>query len=134
MSRAVSEYRKARSVELAMQGMSYDAIAAELGYANRGTAWRVVNKALTERVDGAVEEYREMELARLDSLQAALWPKAMDGDARAVDSILKIIDKRVRILGLDQVSAKADLPSTIVVDPADLVKWGIEATKEATDA
>lgn len=51
-----------------MQGMPHDDIAAEFGYANRGTAWRVVNKALTERVDGAVEEYRQMELARLDAL------------------------------------------------------------------
>lgn len=62
----------------------------------------------------------------------SLWPKAMDGNVRAVDSILKIIGRRIRLLGLHQVSARADFPRTIVVDLADLVRWGIEATREAT--
>lgn len=132
MSKAVAEYRKGRAIELAMQGMPYDDIAAALGYANRGTAWRVVNKALTERVDGAVEEYRQVELARLDALQVPLWGKAMAGDVRAVDSLLKIIDRRIRLLGLAQVPAHGEFPRTVVVDRADLVRWGIEATREAT--
>lgn len=50
----------------------------------------------------------------------------------AVDSILKIIDRRIRLLGLDRVSAEGELPRTIVVDRADLVRWGIQATKDAT--
>jgi hypothetical protein len=132
MTMVQAEYRKARSVELAMQGMSYDDIASELGYANRGTAWRVVSKALTKRVDSAVDEYRQMELARLDALQVALWSKAMDGDVRSVDAILRIIDRRIRLLGLDQVAVEEESPRTVVVDPAELVRWGLEATREAT--
>jgi orotate phosphoribosyltransferase-like protein len=132
MSMVQAEFRKVRAVELAMQGMSYDAIASELGYANRGTAWRVVSKALSERIDGAVEEYRHVELARLDALQAALWDQAMTGDTRSADAILRIIDRRIRLLGLDQATVKGDFPRTVVVDPADLVRWGIEATREAT--
>jgi hypothetical protein len=36
----LANYRKARAVELALAGASYEAIAHELGLANRGTAWR----------------------------------------------------------------------------------------------
>ncbi|MBK9435541.1 MAG: helix-turn-helix domain-containing protein [Micrococcales bacterium] len=38
MSKARANYRKARAVELVLDGHNYDQIAAELGYANRGTA------------------------------------------------------------------------------------------------
>jgi orotate phosphoribosyltransferase-like protein len=134
MSMAVAESRKARCVELATKGVPYDQIASEVGYANRGTAWRVVNKALTERVDSAVDEYRQMELARLDALQESLWSTAMEGNVRSVDAILRIIDRRIRLLGLDQVTVRDEFPLTVVVDPADLVRWGIEATGEATTA
>ena len=43
--RALAEWRKARAVELRIEGCGYDDIAREVGYANRGTAHRVVQKA-----------------------------------------------------------------------------------------
>lgn len=46
---------------------------------------------------------RALEILRLDSLQAGLWDKAMLGDARAASAILRIIQQRVRLLGLDHV-------------------------------
>jgi hypothetical protein len=130
--KALAEYRKARAVELRLAGLEYEDIAKQVGYTNKGTAWRTVTKALRERVDDAVEELRALEMARLDALQAALWDQAMAGDTRSADAILRIIDRRVRLLGLDQVAVKEEFPRTVVVDPADLARWGIEATKEAT--
>jgi hypothetical protein len=44
-----------------------------------------------------------MELVRLEALQVAIWPSAMMGDPKAVDSALKIIQTRARITGLEQV-------------------------------
>jgi hypothetical protein len=44
-----------------------------------------------------------MELIRLEYLQQAVWPSAMMGDPKAVDSALKIIQTRARITGLEQV-------------------------------
>ncbi len=53
---------------------------------NRGTAYRVVRQALDERVADNVDELRATEVARLDTLQAAVWPAAMaavdDAEAR----------------------------------------------------
>ncbi len=45
-NRPLAEWRKARAVELATQGHTYQQIADELGYANRGTVHRVVQQTL----------------------------------------------------------------------------------------
>ena len=42
------------------------------------------------------------EVMRLDRLQAALWEQAMLGDPRSVDAVVKIIQTRARITGLEQ--------------------------------
>ncbi len=49
MVKTTANYREARAVELLAQGCNYDQIASALGYANRGTAWRTVRKALHDR-------------------------------------------------------------------------------------
>ena len=66
-----------------LAGCSYEQFAREVGYANRGTAHRVVAKALSERLADDIDQLREMELARLDALLASLWAKAEKGDLRA---------------------------------------------------
>ncbi|NYG07770.1 hypothetical protein BJ986_002257 [Phycicoccus badiiscoriae] len=71
--------RRARSIERRTQGCTYDQIAAALGYANRGTVYRIVRDALIERQDEAVDSLRFLESQRLDALQAALLGQ---GDVR----------------------------------------------------
>jgi hypothetical protein len=44
-----------------------------------------------------------LELIRLEHLQAAVWPSAMMGDPKSIDSAIKIIQTRVKITGLEQV-------------------------------
>jgi hypothetical protein len=46
-------------------------------------------------------------LERLDALQALLWPLAEAGDTRAAASVVRIVEQRVRLLGLDLHSASA---------------------------
>jgi hypothetical protein len=105
-SAALAAYRKARAVELALAGCTYDEIAHELGLANRGTAWHMVQNALKERTFAAVDAYREAELKRLQRVEDALWPKAMAGRYRAGNAVLNVMDKRIRLLGLDQVATR----------------------------
>ena len=105
---ALAAYRKARAVELALAGHSYDEIAHELGLANRGTAWHMVQNALRERLFAAVDAYREAELTRLQRVEDALWPKAMAGNYRAGNAVLNVMDKRIRLLGLDQATRESN--------------------------
>lgn len=100
--KGLAKWRRARCVELALAGHSYDEIALAVGYQNRGTAWRAVQDSLNSRIAEGVAEYRDLELARLDALQAAHWPQAVAGSVRSADLVLRVIDRRMRILGLDQ--------------------------------
>lgn len=124
-NRALAAWRRTRAVELAVEGFTYQQIADELGYANRGTVHRIVQRTLEARLAEGVDELRELEVARLDALQAGLWDAASSGDARACGTILKIIDRRCRLLGLyasssDQTEglrgAAARSPMTVVID------------------
>ena len=60
--RAEALWKACRAVELMRKGRSYDQIAREVGYANRGTAHRVVAKALSERLADNIDELRAMEM------------------------------------------------------------------------
>jgi len=100
--KCLASFRKARAVELALTGMPYDEIASAVGYANRGTAWRTVQRALRDRTFKAVDEYREMELTRLDALQSSCWEQALAGELRAVEVVLRVMEQRRRLLGLGE--------------------------------
>lgn len=43
----------------------------------------------------------QLELSRLDRLQMGHWESAIRGGVQATDACLKIIDRRIRLLGLD---------------------------------
>lgn len=101
MTRTEVMERRTRVLELSAFGMTDDEIAIELGYANRSGVWKARQRALAHHQGEAVENYRTLEVARLDALQFAIWDKAMDGDPQAVGTVLKIIDQRMRVLGLD---------------------------------
>jgi len=78
--KALAAARKQRAIQLKMQGLSYQQIADEMGYASRGTVYKIIRGAQSARLSDAVEEHRELELARLDALQTAVWDQAMAGD------------------------------------------------------
>ncbi len=68
-NRPLAEWSKARAVELATQGHTYQQITDELGYANRGTVHRVVQQTLQTVQTEDVTELRALEVERLDALQ-----------------------------------------------------------------
>ena len=109
-NRALAAARRARVVELRTTGLTYDQIATELGYANRGTVYHVVSEALMAQTAEAVAELRSLEIERLDNLQLAVWQKAMDGDVPSAIAVVRCIMARCHLLGLDG-------PGLLGVDP-----------------
>jgi orotate phosphoribosyltransferase-like protein len=98
--RALAAARRVKAVELKTAGLTYAQVAQELGYTSRGTAYNVVTKALREQTVAAVTDLRDLENARLDALQLALWDAAMTGDINAAVVIVKIVKARVHLNGL----------------------------------
>lgn len=113
--------RRVRAVELLASGCTYQQVADQLGYTSRGTAHNIVTKALREQTAEAVGSLRGLENARLDALQLALWDAAMTGDVRAAVGIVKIVQARVRLKGLeparDGLRRTGQTPRTLVVPP-----------------
>lgn len=94
---------------------SYDDIARMVGYTHRGSAHRAVHQALQDREVAAIDQLLEQEVGRLDALQALLWPLAEAGDTRAAASILRIVEQRVRLLGLEDHSPASDIAAVVLV-------------------
>src|SRR5690349_21525515 len=106
-NRALAAARRARAIKLRAQGWTYEKIADELGYANRGTVCHIVSDALAAQEIDAIEDLRFLERARLDALQVALWDAAMTGDVKAAQGVLNVILARVRLLGLNGADREA---------------------------
>ena len=125
---ALASWRRSRAVELKASGWTYEEIRQELGYAARGTVWRIVNQALEKREVEDVGFLRAVELARLDEMHEALWDAALAGSVAAVLALLRVHDARARLLGLCQGRpGKGPMrgwdhcsgPPTVVVSPND---------------
>ncbi len=68
--RALASARKCRAIQLKLQGLTYQQIADELGYTSRGTVYKIIKTAQATQLTGAVEEHLDIEVSRLNALQA----------------------------------------------------------------
>lgn len=106
--------------KLRLAGYPWKIVAEQVGYANDQVAIVEV-RAYLQKASLQMDEQRKaealaMELDRLDTLQAALWPAAMGGDVRAVDSALRVMTLRAKLLGFDVAGEKGTtINKTLVV-------------------
>jgi hypothetical protein len=113
-----------RALEMHLHGASWDEIASAVGYANRMNAHRAVRSYLaTHPIDG-VDELRQSEAAKLNTLESEAWKEyrrvnwatcsrglVLDADDNPVpdvshrekwaNTLLRIYERRARLLGLD---------------------------------
>ncbi|MDL4812798.1 hypothetical protein [Actinomadura opuntiae] len=99
--RVEAAQKRARALELRKAGATYDQIAQQVGFSNRGTAQRAVVTALREITAEPARDVLALELERLDAMLLGLWPDARRGDQQAIDRVLRIQERRARYLGLD---------------------------------
>lgn len=100
---AFTAKRRAQAIALKLAGMDNETIAERLGYSDRGAMskdlWRAFHANRLEEKQ-AVETLRHVEGQRLDRLQAAVWPKALKGDLKAVETVRRLIAERIRLFGI----------------------------------
>jgi hypothetical protein len=126
--KVLASYRRTRALELRAQGKGYAEIARDVGYANKGTAHKVISQALEAREAQDVDLLRQTTFDRLEALLAGLWPQAMQGHVPSVQAALKTIEQEMRLVGLISGRRKPSPkdswdncqgPPTVVVRPDD---------------
>lgn len=112
--------RRTELLKLRREGVRYDDERIEaLGYSSPDSARKDLSRALAahrdaERAEASV--YRQQENERLDALLENVWPRAAKSspilddegevvgyevDLRAVDTVLRLIERRAKLNGLD---------------------------------
>jgi hypothetical protein len=56
---------------------------------------------LTRVIAEDVAEIRTLETERLDIAQSAIWGKVLQGDNASITNLLRIMERRAKLLGLD---------------------------------
>jgi hypothetical protein len=91
--------KKLQALELRKAGLSYDAIAQEMGYKTKVGAYNAVMAALKKTLQEPADDLRKVEVARLDELLMTMWEKRHL--PLYTDRIIKIMERRAKLLGLD---------------------------------
>lgn len=135
--RAAERAKRGQAVSLRIAGATYDQIAAELGYANRQNARRVVLSALADAENESVKEMRQVEGATLDRAQRAIWQDVATGNPEAVRALLRIMAHRARLFGLyapTKVEVSEDVDAAIGAIATALVAEQAGGVYVVTDA
>jgi hypothetical protein len=93
--------REAEVLKLRRGGLTFDMIAERVGYKDPSGAHQAYVRACKRIIYSEVEELRKVEADRLDIAQAALWSKVLQGDVAAVNSFLRVMERRAKLFGLD---------------------------------
>ena len=122
--------RRARACELRVAGAPLKVIAQELGITIAGASKSIKTaiKHLDEKSENDASEYRRLQLERLDAMLLGQFDKAINGDTKAADCVVRIEKRRASLLGLDA-PQKTDLttngkpmlpPGAIVIEKGTL--------------
>lgn len=105
--------------QLRVRGFSWREVAMEMDYPDERAARADVKRYLAEGraliADITRVEMLQLEVERLNALQSAVWPAALNGHLPSVNAALSIVVQRAKLLGLDQVAEVEALPG----DPSE---------------
>jgi DNA-binding Lrp family transcriptional regulator len=111
--------REHEALELRKAGATYQQIADRMRV-SRQAVHQLVKRALHDLVTTTAEdaaEVRALETERLDMMLLGLWNNARSGDPKAVAAVIRIMERRACLFGIDLVSKDYKLPG---VDPGTI--------------
>lgn len=94
--------KEAEVVKLRRGGLTWDMIAERVGYSAPMSAQRAYMRAANRIVQDDIETIRKVETERLDIAQSAIWGRVLNGELTAVQTFIRIQERRAKLLGLDQ--------------------------------
>ena len=129
--------RDIAAVDLRAAGLTYQQIADQLGWKGRDGAYRAVERALNRQEFESATNLRRLEGARLDALQRGLWTNAVGGDVVAVGVVLRIMERRAKLLcldappELDMTDVIRELARDLNIDEQELMEAGDQVVRAA---
>jgi hypothetical protein len=105
--------RREKALELRAEGRTIRAIADQLGVSKSQ-----VQRDIEKELRAAAEERRkiaglivDLELAKLDALEENAWGHIAAGELSAIDRVLRSMERRAKLLGLDKTGEAGDTGS-----------------------
>ncbi len=102
-----AQLRALKAIELRNAGHTLDEVARLCGYGDRGTAFHAIEREAGRMQDHETVKRRRMEDMRLDQLIQVYLPRALKGDGWSADRVLKFMERRARMFGLDMDRSEA---------------------------
>jgi predicted DNA-binding protein (UPF0251 family) len=124
------------ALKLRSLGYTYQRIADHMG-CSKQTAHARVQRALAAIPAEAVDEFRRLEMERLDLVLNVAMDKAMSADKGAlfaVDRVIAIMDRRAKLMGLDAPQKHEVLTLDTVTAEIQRLEAQLGETNDATSA
>lgn len=109
--------RMAKALQLKEQGATFDQIGRTLGISTT-RAYNDVQDALKEITREPAEDVLKVELRRIDRLWQVAYQKAMKGDLKSMDRAISLIDRRIKLHGLDVHKNEISMEVLTTIDQA----------------
>lgn len=95
-----------QALKLRRAGASFQAISEQLGFADESGARKAVKALMGKYEYESVVEARKFDLERLDQMllgtgKGGLLQLAIAGNFGAIDRVLRVMERRAKLLGLD---------------------------------
>ena len=131
--------KDAEVVKIRRGGLTWDMIAERVGYNSPASAHAAYQRASVRIVQDDIEAIRKIETERLDMAQSAIWNKVLQGEIPAVQALIRIQERRAKLLGLDQpfrqqIEVTSYDGNTIDAEVSRLVELLAGSTQGALDA
>lgn len=117
--------RREKTLELRAEGRSIRSIAGKLGV-SKSQVQRDIEKELKAAAEGRKKIAGliiDLELAKLDALEEKAWEHITDGELSAIDRVLRAMERRAKLLGLDAAEK---------IEHSGTLSW-VELVKSAAD-
>lgn len=84
-----------------MAGTTFRQIAETAGYNSPQAAYAAVDRALQDTLQEPADRLRKIEVERLDRMMRKPYLAACGGDGKALHNVLRIMERKAKLLGLD---------------------------------
>jgi hypothetical protein len=111
VSKAQALENEEKALELRVLGYSYRKIGIAMGLSKVG-AYKIVERAIAKQDKTITESSKRvmaLDLARIDEVLPSVMERAKGGSDRAITSLIKLLDRQARYLGLDAAVKTEDL-------------------------